>query len=73
VIKPEDYIRTPYDDHVMHTVTSEMVKEAHTEEEYDNFSKFMNGQTQCGAGIYAWDYERWIHEGMRNQQGSNWD
>lgn len=59
-------------------VTFDMVKKAHTKEEYLNFIKFMGGQT-CGrmdngeTGIYSYDYERWIKSGKLTEQGIDWD
>lgn len=54
-------------------VTMKQVKQYHSESELENFAQWMNGQT-CGvAGIYSSDYERWLRQGKRTQQGKDWD
>jgi len=60
-------------------ITFEMIEKYHTKEEVERFRKFMTGQTVTGVGkdnecgIFVCDYERWINEGMKSQQGFNWD
>jgi len=59
-------------------VTFAQVKEHHTEWEYLKFLEWMNGQTmgmaKDGTGvIYCCDYDRWVREGMKTEQGANWD
>lgn len=60
-------------------VTYDMVKKAHTKEEYNNFCKWMSNQTvgmmdDGNAGIYSWDYERFCREGMKTEQNEEtWD
>lgn len=59
-------------------VTQKLVELHHTEKEVKNFLSFMGGQT-CVLGpedqllYFSCDYERWVEEGMKNQQGRNWD
>jgi hypothetical protein len=60
-------------------VTSDMVATAHTPEEYENFIKWMRGQTiafgndEKTSAIYVWDYERWFRQGCKTEQGKDWD
>ena len=60
-------------------VSFETVRKWHTQEEFDKFSEWMNGQTMGvsddGVGmIYTHDYERWVCQGMKTEQNSNdWD
>jgi len=60
-------------------VTSDMIATVHTPEEYENFKRWIGGQTVSVANdgmttaIYAWDYERWIREGCKTEQGPTWD
>lgn len=60
-------------------VTFSMIKEYHSKDEVKRFGKFISGQTCCQLpsgeiGIYSWDYERWISQGMQNKQmAHDWD
>lgn len=43
-----------------------------------DFSAWLVGQTviqrQDGyIGVYRWDFDRWVEEGMKKDQGANWD
>ena len=65
---PEDYFTY---------ITMDMFRKYHTEEEEKVFNKWMNGQT-CGVidgegVVYSWDYERWIEQGRKKEQGRDWD
>ena len=60
-------------------VTFDMVREAHTKQEAEDFGEWMGGQT-CGvtpdgeSAIYSWDYTRWLNQGkMTEQCGHDWD
>lgn len=60
-------------------VTMELVNKHHTQDEVASLSKWMSGQTGLvladgTCGIYAWDYERWLLEGMKPIQNlDTWD
>lgn len=78
MIKPEDQIKI-WPSETVTGVTFEMVKESHTPKEYDDFCKWMNGQT-CGqtedgtSAIYNWDYMRWLRQGKKTTQNAiDWD
>lgn len=65
-------------DGVGHVVTDELVQKYHTPEDVSKFNKWMRGQTSLcmsdgKAGIYSWDYERWLSQGKKTQQGEDWD
>jgi len=58
-------------------VTLDLFKEYHSAEEEKIFLKWMRGQT-CGLvdnaiAIYIWDYERWLRQGRKTDQGYDWD
>lgn len=47
-------------------------------DEVSRFNDWMAGQTCCespggGAGVYRWDYERWVRQGKKTEQGKDWD
>jgi len=49
-----------------------------TDREKTAFRRWMTGQTCCqssegGTGVYKWDYERWLSQGMKSEQGRDWD
>jgi len=77
MISKNDYIKIWPTEEMM-GVTFDMVKKAHTKEEYDNFCKWMNGQT-CGrmddgaSAVYSHDYCRWLRQGKMKEQGIDWD
>ena len=59
-------------------VTYDLVTKYHTKTQCDRFLRFMHGQTstllKSGVpGIYAGDYERWLRQGMKKEQGLDWD
>lgn len=72
MIKPSEYVKI-WKNEETRGVTYNMIRNAHTEEEYANFCKWMRGQT-CAlsnkneAVIYSWDYERFCREGMKKEQ-----
>ena len=76
MLKPSEYI----DMGAYKGVTFNQIKESHTLEEYNNFNRFIFGQT-CGYDpvhgveiVYFWDYERWLCEGKQNKQKlRTWD
>jgi len=56
----------------------DIIKKYHTEDEVAKFCSFMTGQTcpilpNGEPGVYRWDYERWLEQGMKSKQGSDWD
>lgn len=78
MIPKRDYIKIWPTEETM-GVTFEQVKESHTIEEYDDFCKWMNGQT-CGrmddgtSAVYGWDYARWLKQGKKTvQNAEDWD
>jgi hypothetical protein len=60
-------------------VTYAQIMNAHTEQEFINFTKWMYGQTGLllsngDIGIYSWDYERWVRQNCEPAQRSgDWD
>ena len=44
-----------------------------TPEQFKAFSEWMCGQTMSEHGIYPWDIDRWIKQGMKTEQGADWD
>lgn len=59
-------------------ITYDLIKKHHTTEEFEDFVRWMRGQTclmmpNGEAGIYSWDYERWVKQGMDTEQGEDWD
>ena len=55
-----------------------MIKASHTKKEVRRFSQWFGIGTQLAlsngeGGIYAWDYENWIKNGMSTDQGADWD
>lgn len=68
-IPPSEYVLTNGEPRV----TLELVKKYHTPEEVGRFCKFMIGQTRDSGGIFPWDYERWINQGMRDCQLADFD
>ena len=58
-------------------ITEDLFKIYHSEEEWKVFIYWMRGQT-CSevdgkAAIYSWDYERWLRQGRKKDQGADWD
>ena len=44
----------------------------------EHLSHWMRGQTMlmCDdgvGGIYTWDFDRWVAQGQKTEQGSDWD
>lgn len=78
MINKKDYIKI-WKDQPQLGVTYNQVKAAHTQNEYFNFCKWMSNQTvgtmdDGNAGIYSWDYERWLREKMKKEQNQDtWD
>jgi hypothetical protein len=73
-IKKEDYQMEYGIPHIIY----EQVRLNHCEEAVKRFKSFMYGQTVMirpdgVPGIYAWDYERWFNQGMKDHQGLDWD
>lgn len=60
-------------------VTYQLVELHHTPGEVESFCRWMGGQTCAvlddgSAGIYSWDYERWLREGRLDcQLPGTWD
>jgi len=78
MIERKSYIKI-WKDQPQLGVLYSMVKNAHTQDEYFNFCKWMCGQT-CGmmdngeAAIYICDYERWCRQGLKAAQNAeDWD
>jgi len=78
MIKPENYIKI-WKGQPQLGVTYNMVRKAHTEQEYAKFIRWMGGQTQGmmdngEAAVYSWDYERWCRQGKKTVQNAvDWD
>jgi len=76
MIPKEDYVDIQY---VGYCITMAQVRKYHTEQEYDNFCKWLTGQTYTcmpdgkTPAIYSWDYERWTRQGRHTEQGKDWD
>lgn len=50
------------------------IKAALTTKQFDNFNKFMRGQTCIEEGCYPYDFKRWVEQGMSDKQrGYDWD
>lgn len=66
-----------YHEHIGNYITYELLTEHHNEEDVEKFVKWMHGQTMAIidglAAIYSWDYERWIEQGKKTEQGADWD
>lgn len=66
-------------DQGMKVVTINLVKQYHTKSEFENFNKWISGQTGLmmsngDFGIYVSDYERWMNQGKLTEQLSHdWD
>lgn len=65
-------------EHVGNVITDKLFKKYHSESDVEKFNKWMTGQTCCvllsgEIGIYSWDYERWLRQGRKTEQGSDWD
>ena len=69
-----------YDNHPY--VIDSLLKKYHSVVEVERFYEWMTGQTVSQVkdehgnetfGIYCHDYERWWRQGMRTQQGRDWD
>ena len=46
--------------------------------EWDRLCVWTEGQTMClspdgSSGIYKWDFDRWLRQGKKTEQGANWD
>lgn len=59
-------------------VTLEQISKFHTEKEVADFNIWISHQTcpyidENTSGVYASDYERWVQQGKKQQQGSDWD
>jgi len=58
-------------------ITEELFKKHHSEGEWKVFCYWMRGQTCSEANgecaIYSWDYERWLRQGRKQDQGLDWD
>lgn len=58
-------------------ITEALFKKYHTEKEWKIFNKWMRGQTVSEVNgemaIYSWDYERWVEQGKKTEQGEDWD
>ena len=59
-------------------VTFRQIEAHHTLHEVQKFDEWFEGQTGTvledgTCVIFAYDYERWLGEGMGHQQKSNWD
>lgn len=73
-IPPEDYLKVDG----MEYVTVGLMKVHHTDKQMENFHEWFTGQTgtvlSSGTlGIYPYDYERWLEQGMQTAQGADWD
>lgn len=44
-------------------VPDEQLRGIMSKEEYENFTKWMFGQTMSGYGVYRWDLEQWLAGG----------
>ena len=58
--------------------TYELFMAHHTQQDWEVFIKWMNGQTSPyipgEVAIFSWDYERWVRQGKKtNQNADDWD
>lgn len=75
MIPKNEYI---FVDDVGNVITDELFLKHHNQNDYEIFSKWMRGQTcivlpDGKVGIYSWDYERWLKQGKKKEQGADWD
>ena len=50
------------------------IKASLTTEQFDNFNKFIRGQTCIEEGCYPYDFKRWVEQGMSDKQRAyDWD
>ena len=66
-----------YNDETFSYITEKLFKTHHSEEDWKVFVEWMRGQT-CSevngeTAIYSWDYERWLRQGKKTEQGADWD
>ncbi|MFA5049140.1 MAG: hypothetical protein WC516_09005 [Patescibacteria group bacterium] len=59
-------------------ITDELFLQYHDNNEHSIFYQWLRCQTYLlmdngKAGIYSWDYERWIRQGKKTEQGRDWD
>lgn len=80
MIPESEYVTIPYgDDGTLTVVTLELIRKHHTDREVENFGEWIYGQTVVGlpdgtGGIFIWDYERWLRQGMMTEQDArDWD
>lgn len=58
-------------------ITEPLFLKYHSRDDWKIFMQWMYGQTYSIVGdemaIYSWDYERWISQGKKTEQGKDWD
>jgi len=54
-------------------VTWEQINRYLTLDELTNFNQWIQGQTTLREGPYLWDVRRWFEQGMKTEQGADWD
>jgi hypothetical protein len=58
-------------------ITKRLFLAYHSVQEWGIFDNWLFGQTgglvDGEVVIYSWDYERWIRQGKKTEQGADWD
>ena len=58
-------------------ITKQLFLAYHSKEEWEVFNYWMRGQTGSLVNgevvTYSWDYERWVRQGKKKDQGTDWD
>jgi hypothetical protein len=49
------------------------VEKALSPSEWEDFKHWMRGQTCIKDGVYLWDFQRWLEQGRKRDQGPDWD
>jgi hypothetical protein len=54
------------------------IEEHAPKKEFADFCSFMRGQTMLvrddgDGGVYTWDFDRWVRQGRKTEQGLDWD
>jgi len=61
-----------YEDPIPHHRWND-IRDALTPNQWKTFEQWMQGQTCIEQGCYAWDFQRWVKQGMKSEQGKDWD
>lgn len=64
---------TIYENPISHIKWKDIEKRLN-KKQFNNFKKWMSGQTMILEGVYPWDFERWVSQGMKTKQNvDDWD